>query len=237
MGIGLPERKGATAATIIPVGCPMGCNFCTTSASFGDKGKFVNFFKRGDELFEVMNRMEAELEVHSFFVMDENFLLHGERAVRLRERMKEERKSCALWVFASANAMRKYTMRSWWNWARRGCGWVWNLRGPLQQAARRGNAGTPRERREHGTRVQGSTIIGLEHHTPDNSMAEIEHAVSHDTDFHQFMLYTPVPGTPLYQQMAEQERLLRSVDYADVHGRFKFNFSGNFAGRFQTLPT
>jgi radical SAM superfamily enzyme YgiQ (UPF0313 family) len=81
-----------------------------------------------------------------------------------------------------------------------------------------------RELREHGIRVQGSTIIGLEHHTPDNIMAEIEHAVAHDTDFHQFMLYTPVPGTPLYGQMAEQGRLLNDVDYADVHGQFKFNF-------------
>ena len=41
MGMLLPERKGGTAATIIPsVGCPMGCNFCTTSAFFGGKGKF-----------------------------------------------------------------------------------------------------------------------------------------------------------------------------------------------------
>jgi hypothetical protein len=72
--------------------------------------------------------------------------------------------------------------------------------------------------------VQGSTIIGLEHHTPDNIMAEIEHAVSHDTDFHQFMLCTPVPGTPLYQQMKKEGRLLDDVDYADVHGQFKFNF-------------
>jgi hypothetical protein len=38
------------------------------------------------------------------------------------------------------------------------------------------------------------------------------------------MLYTPVPGTPLYEQMAEEGRLLRDVDYADVHGQFKFNF-------------
>jgi radical SAM superfamily enzyme YgiQ (UPF0313 family) len=81
-----------------------------------------------------------------------------------------------------------------------------------------------RELREHGIRVQGSTIIGLEHHTPDNMVAEIEHAVFHDTDFHQFMLYTPVPGTPLYQQMSEEGRMLRDVDYADVHGQFKFDF-------------
>ena len=48
MGVRLPDRKGATAATIIPsVGCPMGCNFCTTSAFFGGKGKFVNFYDSG----------------------------------------------------------------------------------------------------------------------------------------------------------------------------------------------
>ncbi|MGA2858232.1 MAG: cobalamin-dependent protein [Candidatus Sulfotelmatobacter sp.] len=226
MGIRLPDRKGTTAATIIPsVGCPMGCNFCTTSAFFGGKGKFVNFFETGDELFDVMNRMERELKVRSFFVMDENFLLHRERALRLLERMKEARKSWTMSVFASANAIRKYTMQEL---VELGVSWLWmGLESPQASYSKLGGADTrqlTRELREHGIRVQGSTIIGLEHHTPDNIMAEIEHAVSHDTDFHQFMLYTPVPGTPLYQQMAEEGRLLRDVDYADVHGQFKFNF-------------
>jgi radical SAM superfamily enzyme YgiQ (UPF0313 family) len=81
-----------------------------------------------------------------------------------------------------------------------------------------------RELREHGIRVQGSTIIGLEHHTPDNIVEEIEAAVSYQTDFHQFMLYTPVPGTPLHQEMAEQGRMLNDIDFADVHGQYKFNF-------------
>ena len=69
----------------------------------------------------------------------------------------------------------------------------------------------------------GSTILGLEHHTPENIAGEIEHAISHETDLHQFMLYTPVPGTPLYQEMAEQGRLL-DVDLADIHGQLGFNF-------------
>jgi len=226
MGIRLPERKGATAATIIPsVGCPMGCNFCTTSAFFGGKGKFVNFFESGDELFEVMQQMEDELKVHSFFVMDENFLLHRERAMRLLERMKQSHKVWTMSVFASANAIRKYTMQEL---VELGISWLWmGLESP--QASYNKLHGTDtrqltRELREHGIRVQGSTIIGLEHHTPENIMSEIEHAVSHDTDFHQFMLYTPVPGTPLYQQMSEEGRMLGGVDYADVHGQFKFNF-------------
>jgi radical SAM superfamily enzyme YgiQ (UPF0313 family) len=79
------------------------------------------------------------------------------------------------------------------------------------------------ELREHGIKVLGSTIVGLEHHTPENIADEIEYAVSHDTDFHQFMLYTPVPGTPLYREMADQNRLL-DVNLADIHGQDRFNF-------------
>jgi len=226
MGIRLPNRKGGTAATIIPsVGCPMGCNFCTTSSFFGGKGKFVNFYETGDELFEVMCGIEAELKVHSFFVMDENFLLHRTRALRLLERMKQAGKSWELSIFASANAIQKYTMLEL---VELGVSWVWmGLESPQSSYGKL--QGTDigqltRELRRHGIRVQGSTIIGLEHHTPDNIAGEIESAVAYQTDFHQFMLYTPVPGTPLYQEMSDQGRLLADVDPADIHGQFKFNF-------------
>jgi radical SAM superfamily enzyme YgiQ (UPF0313 family) len=226
MGMRLSQRKGGTAATIIPsVGCPMGCNFCTTSAFFGGKGKFVNFYETGDELFDVMCGIEAELKVHSFFMMDENFLLHRTRAMRLLERMKQAGKSWELSVFASANAIRRYTMLEL---VELGVSWVWmGLESP--KSGYNKLQGTDlrqltRELREHGIRVQGSTIIGLEHHTPDNLVEEIESAVDYQTDFHQFMLYTPVPGTPLYQEMAGQGRLLTDVDFADIHGQYKFNF-------------
>ncbi len=226
MGVRLPQRKGGTAATIIPsVGCPMGCNFCTTSAFFGGKGKFVNFYETGDELFDVMCGIEKELQVNSFFVMDENFLLHRTRAMQLLERMKQAGKSWELSVFASANAIRKYTMLEL---VELGVSWVWmGLESPRSNYGKlQGHDVTQltKEMRQHGIRVQGSTIIGLEHHTPDNIVDEIESAIEYQTDFHQFMLYTPVPGTPLYQEMAEQGRLLTEVEYADIHGQYKFNF-------------
>jgi radical SAM superfamily enzyme YgiQ (UPF0313 family) len=226
MGIRLPNRKGGTAATIIPsVGCPMGCNFCTTSSFFGGKGKFINFYETGDELFEVMCKIESELKVQSFFVMDENFLLHRTRAMRLLELMKQGGKSWELSVFSSANALRKYTMLEL---VELGVSWVWmGLESPKAGYSKlQGNnvLQLTRELREHGIRVQGSTIVGLEHHTPENIVGEIEAAIAHQTDFHQFMLYTPVPGTPLYQEMSEQGRLLTDMDPADIHGQFKFNF-------------
>jgi hypothetical protein len=65
----------------------------------------------------------------------------------------------------------------------------------------------------------GSTIVGLEHHMPQNVQDDIDYAVSHGTDLLQFMLYTPVLGIPLYQQMTEQGRMPDDVELADIGGR------------------
>jgi hypothetical protein len=226
LGVKLPQVEGSTAATIIPsVGCPLGCNFCTTSAFFGGKGRYLNFYNTGAELFEVMSRMEKRLGVKSFFMMDENFLLHKRRALELLEHMKAGNKAWALYVFSSANAISQYTMREL---VELGVSWIWmGLESPRSQYAKLNGADTlslTRELRKHGIKLLGSTIVGLEHHTPENIGDEIEHAVAHDTDFHQFMLYTPVPGTPLYFEMKEQGRMLPDVELPDIHGQKEFNF-------------
>jgi radical SAM superfamily enzyme YgiQ (UPF0313 family) len=173
----------------------------------------------------VLCQIESELKVQSFFVMDENFLLYRQRAMRLSERMRQSGKSWELAVFASANAIRKYSMQEL---VELGVSWVWmGLESPNSSYGKLQGTDMKqltRELRENGIRVQGSTIIGLEHHSPENIAEEIERAISYQTDFHQFMLYTPVPGTPLYKEMAEQGRLLPDIDPADIHGQFKFNF-------------
>jgi radical SAM superfamily enzyme YgiQ (UPF0313 family) len=226
LGIKLPQSKGSTAATIIPsVGCPMGCNFCTTSAFFGGKGKFLNFYNTGKELFGVMDHMESKLGARSFFMMDENFLLHKRRAMELLGFMKAESKPWSLYVFSSANAIGQYSMREL---VELGVSWVW-MGLESEHSAYDKLKGTDsmrltRELHENGIKVLGSTIVGLEHHTPENIREEIEHAIAHDTDFHQFMLYTPVPGTPLFFEMQEQGRMLEGVDLADIHGQGQFNF-------------
>ncbi len=226
LGLKLPQRKGSTAATIIPsVGCPLGCNFCTTSAFFGGKGRYLNFYDSGDELYSVMSRMEASMGVRSFFMMDENFLLHKRRALQLLDRMKEHEKPWALYVFSSANAINQYSIREL---VELGVSWIWmGLESPQSNYAKLKGQDTltlAAELRQHGIKLLGSTIVGLEHHTPENIQGEIEHAVAHNTDFHQFMLYTPVPGTPLFHQMTNEGRMLPDVELADIHGQHKFNF-------------
>ena len=226
MGLRIPDTGGSAAATIIPsVGCPMGCNFCTTSAFFGGKGKYLNFYESGRALYDVMCEMESALKARSFFIMDENFLLNRNRALELLDCMKRGSKSWTFYVFSSANAIQRYSMEQL---VELGISWVWmGLESPQSSYAKLNGTdtlGLVRELRRHGIKLLGSTIVGLEHHTPENIRPEIEHAVAHETDFHQFMLYTPVPGTPLYQEMSEQGRMLEDVDLADIHGQYKFNF-------------
>ena len=228
MGVALTDKPGDVAATVIPsVGCPIGCNFCATSAMFGGKGKFINFYETGDELFEIMCRLEETMQVQSFFMMDENFLLHRKRALRLLELMEENDKAWALYVFSSANVLGAYTIEQL---VGLGVSWVWmGLEGENSQYSKLRGIDTRtlvRRLQSHGIRVLGSSIIGMENHCPDNIDEVIDYAVRFDTDFHQFMLYTPIPGTPLYRELDAKGRIKESGTYAegDIHGQYIFNY-------------
>ena len=226
MGLPAPRGGGNAAATILSsVGCPMGCNFCTTSEFFGGKGKMVTFLKTGEEVFRAMADAERAIGARAFFMMDENFLLYKKRALELLALMKQHNKAWSLYVFSSANAIRKYNIRQL---IELGVEWIWigleSTGNGYEKLKGTDTRALAAELQSHGIRVHGSTIIGLEHHTPANIDEVIDHAISHETVFHQFMLYTPVPGTPLYREVRDEGRLLDDVDLADIHGQYKFNF-------------
>ena len=227
MGVSIPfNPRNMAAAMITSVGCPVGCNFCSTSAMFGGKGKFIDFYKTGDELFDVMCQLEEGLKINSFFVMDENFLLHRPRALRLLELMREHGKTWSLNVFSSANALQSYTMEQL---VGLGVSWVWmGLEGQDSRYGKLNGIDTRRLVRalqDNGIRVLGSSIIGLEEHTPENIDEAIDYAVSHDANFHQFMLYTAVPGTPLFAELEAAGELLSNLELPDPdnHGQYRFS--------------
>lgn len=228
MGLELGDGPKDTAAILIPsVGCPMGCNFCSTSALFGGKGKFINFYETGDELYDVMCGVEKKLKVRSFFVLDENFLLHRKRALRLLELMEANGKSWSLSVFSSARVLKSYSMEQLQGL---GIGFVWmGLEGEESAYDKLKGVDTlhlVQHLQGNGIRVLGSTILGLENHRPAEMESIIEYAVRHDTVFHQFMLYTPIPGTPLHEEHQRDGNLLPESEFpfADAHGQYRFNY-------------
>ncbi len=228
MGVNLRNHPGDVAATLIPsAGCPLGCNFCSTSAMFGGKGKSIKFYESGQELFDIMCQLESNLRVKAFFVMDENFLVDKKRALELLDLMQKHEKPWSLYLFSSANILQKYTVEQL---VELGVCWVWmGLEGKDSQYKKLAGTDTRSlvaSLREHGIRVLGSSIIGLETHTPENIDEAIEHAVKHQTEFHQFMLYTPIPGTALFREHEQNGTLLKPADISipDIHGQLKFNF-------------
>lgn len=227
LGHTLSDKPGETAAIVVPsVGCPIGCNFCSTSALFGGKGNFKNFYESGEELYATLVELEEKLKVSSFFILDENFLLHQKRALRLLDLMKENDKSWSLFVFSSARVLRSYRLEQL---VELGISWIWmGLEGQKSQYSKLAGIDTRalvKDLQAHGIRVLGSSIIGLDEHTPENINEVISHAVSHGTDFHQFMLYTANHGTPLHAKLKKEGTLLRAdeFDVADSHGQFRFN--------------
>ncbi len=226
MGVTLSANTGDIAATLIPsVGCPLGCNFCSTSAMFGGKGKCFNFFETGEELFEVMTDLSNSMKIRSFFVMDENFLFNKKRALELLDLMEKNNCSWSLYLFSSVNVLKMYTIEEL---VRLGVSWVWiGLEGSDSKYEKLKGSDPHRlvqELQENGIKVLGSTIIGLEEHTPENIDAVIDYAVSYNTEFHQFMLYTPLPGTPLFKEHLAAGTLIdpECKDPSEMHGQEKF---------------
>jgi radical SAM superfamily enzyme YgiQ (UPF0313 family) len=172
-----------------------------------------------------MCRLEARMKTRSFFVMDENFLLYRKRALELLELMRCHAKSWSLYVFSSARAISSYTQEEL---VGLGVSWIWmGLEGEDSAYSKLKNIDTHRMVRmlqSNGIKVLGSSIIGLETHSPSLIDNVIDYSVKHDTDFHQFMLYTPVPGTPLYEHHKNQGTLLPGIEEADTHGQYCFNF-------------
>ncbi len=228
LGVRLPQGSGDMAATLIPsVGCPLGCNFCSTSAMFGGKGRSVDFYETG--------RRAVRPDVRLRGGDARALLLHHGRELPAPPEARPAAPGAdarprqgvvPLRVQLGERAPALHDGRT------RRPGRLLGLDGPRGQGSAYDKLKGIDTRslvdtlQSNGIRVLGSTIIGLEEHTPENIDEVIDHAVGHDTDFHQFMLYTPLPGTPLHAEHLGGGTLMSDDECppADTHGQLRFNF-------------
>jgi hypothetical protein len=173
-----------------------------------------------------MDSIAQKLKTHSFFIFDENFLAYKKKILRLLQLMEEYEKSWSLYIFSSADIIRSYSMDEL---VRLGVKWLWmGVEGKdsaYEKVRGADTRGLVRKLQENGISVLGSTIIGLEEHSEENLDEAIDWAVGHQTDFHQFMLYTALPGTPLHRDKESDGSLLsqKEIALADSHGQYRFN--------------
>jgi len=220
MGVPIPDSAGI----LVPgVGCPNKCRFCATSHFFG---AYVPYLRTGQEVFDACCRAENELGVTDFGVLDENFLKMPERALELIECQEKAKRHFTFAIFSSAETLTGLGDLDLL--VRMGVNFIW-MGVESKKEMYDKNRGVDfnvlvRELRLRGISVMASAILFLEHHDKTSINEDIDFAIGLQPDYLQFMGLGPIPGTRLYQDYADQGKLLGDVPWEEQHGQDRIWF-------------
>lgn len=195
------------------LGCPNGCDFCCTSHFF--KRKHIRLLPEGDDLFEVIQRYRKFDPSIKFTVLDEDFLLNQKRARRFLELVRSSGDAPpAMFVFSSIRALSQYTIHELLEMGVTGVwiGYEGKRSGYSKQQGRNPNE-LFTEFREYGINILASMIIGFDYQTPDVIREELSELMQLKPTFVQTLIYGPTPGTPFYDRVQKEQRLIQ--EYQD----------------------
>jgi hypothetical protein len=188
------------------LGCPHGCDFCSTSNFF--RRRHVRLLPTGDDVFRVIERYLEIDPTMSFTILDEDFLVVRDRAARLRDLVLARGTPLSIFAFATIQALSRLSPREL---LETGIDGVWvGYEGARSGFAKR--RGKPPEEllpelRSHGITVLTSMIIGFDYQTPEIIREELEGLLRLNPTLAQFLIYSPLPGTPLYERVRAEGRL------------------------------
>jgi len=216
--LGIPVSSTAAGLVLADVGCPMKCNFCCTSQKFG--GRFVPFLNTAQDIMTVANA-HADRGRNEMFVMSENFSLNTDRMLEVLKLMEEQKRPHKWSVFSSAQTLIRLGIE---NLVKLGYCFVWiGLEEASGQTYNKMHginlAQLINDLQSHGIEVLGSTILGFENQKVEDIDREVEHAISLGCAYNQFMLYMPMPGTPLWREVKQRGLLKKNFPWPDIHGQ------------------
>jgi radical SAM superfamily enzyme YgiQ (UPF0313 family) len=214
-------------AILVSLGCPSACDFCNTSAFFHHKK--LQVFSPA-EIYDCMKhhaRRMGDSEI-TFILFDEDIFLDPPLVRELGRLIRSEEETWGFrWIsFGSMRALQSFTPREL-----RECGvagiWIGVESGLADES---GNKATYKKRetlvsppelfaslRRVGIDTIGSTILGFDFHTPQNIERDIQYFVSLRPTLYQVGPLRPCPGTKLYKQMREAERVKQNYSWEDFH--------------------
>jgi len=221
--MGVPLNKDA-GVIMTGVGCSNGCRFCCTTHYF--QKKYTAFLKTGREIYEVCERMERQLGVKDFFIMDENFLKSEDRARELVAEMEKHGKSYSFNIFSSAEAVTRMGIDFL---LRLGVSFLW-MGAESKKDVYEKNIGIDfpalvKELRDNGVSVLASGILFLEHHDKESIYEDVDYLTGLNADLVQFMQLGPLPGTKLFQDYEARGRLRTDIPYEEWHGQHQLWFT------------
>lgn len=220
---GCPIHAKDSAVIFPGVGCDNSCYFCATSTKFGHK--YIPLLKTGTEVFRVCQQIEKQLGVNRFVIIDENFLAEQERAIQLLQEMERHSKAYSFSLFSSADNVNKLGVDFL---VRLGVITIWiGIEAPdamFQKLKGIDIKQLVKELQSNGISVITSSILFMEHHDHQSIQHDIEWAIDIGSDFHQFMALSAFPGSPLYNKLKHENRLLPDFSYKELTGLGRLGF-------------
>jgi radical SAM superfamily enzyme YgiQ (UPF0313 family) len=211
--LGIPK----TTQIIIGLGCSYGCDFCSPSHFFGRR--HIRFYSSGQTLFEEILRVTNKFGENMLSLIgDDNFLLDLDRAEQLRRCVVESGRIFNMVIFGSADKVIEFGPEKL---AEMGVGMIWIGRESQFSSYPKNRKIDMKalvdDLRRHGIKTILSSILLLDEHTRENIGDDINNHLACRPAFSQFTHYSPLPGTPLWDRMRDEGRLIHGVPWEDMH--------------------
>jgi radical SAM superfamily enzyme YgiQ (UPF0313 family) len=222
--VGWHHAKSFTARPIYPVltsrGCPFGCTFCSVIGMFGRRMRFRS-------VAHVIGEMEQNgLHDKYVFFYDDNFAADKARTKRLLREAIEKRGLAGQWsAQVRVDAAKDGDLFALMKRTRCNNVYIGFESVDPQALAEMNKRQTAEDLTQavatftrYGIDVHGMFVFGFDADTTDSLQRTIEFARRSGMFSAQFILLTPLPGTPLFETLREQGRLtIKDWSYFDGH--------------------
>lgn len=214
--------QGGTERGAVPVmtsrGCPFNCTFCSVTPMFGRGYRY----RSTEKVLEELSLYEGR---HIFFC-DDNFAADRRRSMELLQGIIDRKIKIKGWgaqmrVEASRDHELMEMMR------RTGCHIVYlglesinadTLKSYNKKQTVEDIADAIRRYHTYGMRVHGMFVLGGDDDTVETIRETVDFALRLRIDTVQFLMLTPLPGTPLFEKLEQEGRLLtRDWELYDGH--------------------
>jgi hypothetical protein len=177
--------------------------------------------------------LKKRTKTRDYLIIEEDFLLNKKRVDELAGYTKKELENPVLFAcFGAADSIMQYDFKEL---AAMGLECVWlGVESPKKDYKKLKGIDLKHlisSLHDHGILTIASMVLGYDFHTEESIWEDIDYMLSLESTFNQFMLYTPLPGTPLFKRAA-REGTIRNLPWKDFAYQPPKD-GGNSAGGFQ----
>jgi haloalkane dehalogenase len=223
---GVEGRHMRAPIILVALGCPNACDFCNTSAFFQHKKIYV---AEPEQVYRFMKNYQKRLNQKEMLVtlFDEDLFLNPDYVRELGRLIRSDKDMWGVrWgTFGSMRSLSQFTPAELRDC---GCGSIWigvesflcgtGVDGDNYQKRRgREIEETFRGLQQYGIQITASMVLGFDFHDPENLKEDIDRFVALKPMFYQISPLLPCPGTALYERMSEEDRILDSYKWEDLH--------------------